>query len=131
MTNRKKWILEEYGFFASMGGFKVKVDEPYSWILCNGCTLTPWGALLLDELGLLPALDKSTIMDKSKMDNVAKVLFILQGLWFLVEISSCWAGKMTVTLLELTTAAHTICAIALYAFWWRRKPKDVNEAQPI
>lgn len=106
-----------------MGGFKVTVDEKYKSILCNGSTLTPMGVLRLEEIRGLPHLTREMITDKSKMDYLAKGFL---EVWFLAQIISRWAGELTVTLLELNTLAHTLCAVALWAFWWRRKPKDVN-----
>jgi hypothetical protein len=114
-----------------MGGFKVEVDDTDSAILCDGCILTPLGVLLMEKLGRLPDLHKDTIMDKSKTDYVAKAFAIAQGAWFLAHIAARGAIGIPITLLQVNTATHVACSMALYGIWWRRKPKDVNEPQPI
>jgi hypothetical protein len=111
-----------------MGGLKVTVDEECSWLLCNGSTLTALGVLRLEEIRGVPGLTREAIMDKSKMDYLGKGFFAAQGVWFLAQILSRFS---TVTLLELHILAHTLCAVALWALWWRHKPKDVNDPVSI
>jgi hypothetical protein len=118
----------EYGFLATMGGFKVTVDQQHDpWILCNGATLTPLEVICAEKMKLLPDLTKQMVINKSKMDYLAKGFLIVQGIWFLIQIISRWTAHLPVTFLELNTLAHTICALGLWGFWWRHKPKDVNE----
>lgn len=89
-------------------------------------TLTPRGVALLAACGYLPKISKEDILDKSKSDNVSKLLSVLQALWMLAQIISRLHGKLPVTLLEVNTLAHIICAIIIYALWWN-KPKLINE----
>jgi hypothetical protein len=50
----------------------------------------------------------------------------LQASWFAAQCISRMALGMTISLLELSTFAHAICALVAYAFWWH-KPLDVEE----
>lgn len=114
-----------------MGGFKVLVDDKYSSILCNGSILTALGVLRLEKIRGVPHLTKEMIMDKSKMDYLTKGFFVVQGVWFFAQIVARRADNLTITLLELTILAHTLCAVALWIFWWRCKPKDLNDPVSI
>lgn len=119
-----------------MGGFVFDLDESSSG---NGeaftdkvtrLTLTPRGVALLAACGYLPKISKEDILDKNKSDNVSKLLSVLQALWMLTQIISRLYGKLPVTLLEVNTLAHIICAIIIYSLWWN-KPKLINEPTKI
>ncbi|KAL8856366.1 MAG: hypothetical protein Q9178_007057 [Gyalolechia marmorata] len=89
-------------------------------------TLTPRGVALLAACGYLPKISTEDILDKNKSDNVSKLLSVLQALWMLVQIIGRLIRHLPVTLLEVNTLAHIICAIIIYAFYWN-KPKLINE----
>ena len=119
-----------------MGGFVFDLDEVSS---DNGealtdkvsrLTLTPRGVALLAACGYLPNISKEDILDKNKSDNVSKLLSVLQALWMLAQIISRLYNKLPITLLEVNTLAHIICAIILYSLWWN-KPKLINEPTKI
>ena len=88
--------------------------------------LTAHGIAKLAEHGHLPNLSKTLIADKSKADFVAKMLATLQASWFLVQCVARWKAHLTMTLLELNTLAHSICALLMYLFWMN-KPYDIHE----
>ncbi|KAK5658386.1 hypothetical protein OQA88_2363 [Cercophora sp. LCS_1] len=75
---------------------------------------------------LLPDISVGSIKDKSKASEPAKTIVTPQALWFAAQCISRMALGMTVSLLELSTFAHAICALIAYALWWR-KPLDVDE----
>ncbi len=85
-------------------------------------TLTPRGVALLAACGFLPKISTEDILDKNKSDNVSKLLSVLQALWMFVQIISRLIRHLPVTLFEVYTLAHIICAIFIYAFYWN-KPK--------
>ncbi|KAL8843031.1 MAG: hypothetical protein Q9176_002334 [Flavoplaca citrina] len=125
-----------HSFYANMGGFVFDLDEASS---DNGeaftdkvsrLTLTPRGVALLAACGYLPNISKEDILDKNKSDNVSKLLSILQALWMLTQIISRLYNKLPITLLEVNTLAHIICAIIIYSLWWN-KPKLINEPTKI
>ena len=78
------------------------------------------------KCGYLPKISEKDILDKSKTDNVSRLLSILQALWMLSQILGRLAVKLPITLLEVNTLAHIACAMIIYALWWN-KPKMVNE----
>ena len=89
-------------------------------------TVTPRGMALLARCGFLPEISKEDILDKNKFDNVSKMISILQALWMLAQIISRLSVDLPVTLLEINTLAHILCAIIIYILWWD-KPKLINE----
>lgn len=118
-----------HSFFAGMGGFVCDTEDPGYPPYIPGSPrliLTAHGIAKLAEHGHLPSLPKTMIADKSKADFVAKLLAIYQASWFLVQCVARWRAHLTMTLLELNTLAHTICALFMY-FFWMNKSYDVHE----
>ena len=120
-----------HSFYASMGGFVVDLDEVCqkdntSFTNLPRVTLTPRGIALLARYGYLPKISREDILDKNKSDNASRLLSVLQALWMFAQIIGRVASKLPVTLLEVNTLAHIICAIIFYLLWWN-KPKLINE----
>ncbi|KAL8801839.1 MAG: hypothetical protein Q9182_004189 [Xanthomendoza sp. 2 TL-2023] len=121
-----------HSFYANMGGFVFDLDEIFLGdretftSKVSRLTLTPRGVALLAACGYLPQISTEDILDKNKSDNVSKVLSVLQAIWMLAQIISRLKGRLPITLLEVNTLAHIICAIIIYALWWN-KPKLINE----
>ena len=89
-------------------------------------TVTPRGMALLARCGFLPKISKEDILDKSKSDNLSKVISVVQALWMLAQIVGRLITDLPVTLLEVNTLAHIMCAMIIYILWWD-KPKLINE----
>ncbi|MCJ1241384.1 hypothetical protein MMC14_009389 [Varicellaria rhodocarpa] len=121
-----------HGFYAGMGGFTFNL-EALSAIGKAPCikgytrlTLTARGVTLLAECGLLPEVMEREITDKNKTDGIAKFLSCLQALWMLVQVIGRVASGLPVTLLEVNTLAHVLCAVFIYVLWWH-KPRFIHE----
>lgn len=113
-----------------MGGFAIETDDPGKAAYIPGSprlTLTANGIALIAEAGHLPDISKETIEDKSTQNSLAKTLAISQGLWFLLQIIGRLSDRLPMSLLEIHTAAHALCALLVYALWWD-KPYDVADA---
>ncbi|KAK0647089.1 hypothetical protein B0T16DRAFT_328254 [Cercophora newfieldiana] len=134
-TRRDEWSMT-HSFFACTGGFAFELDgldtvdagrddegQPPQRL-----TLTARGVALLAQCGHLPRVDRGDIDDKSKANNLAKATVIMQACWLLVQVIGRLAARLPVTLLEVNTVAHVLCAFAMYMFWWN-KPLLPN--QPI
>jgi len=80
-------------------------------------TLTARGMTFLAENGIIPNISERLIKDKSKANSFAKALTCVQGGWLIIECISRLCYKLPVTLLELNTAGHVLCAVAMYWFW--------------
>ncbi|CAD6578262.1 MAG: hypothetical protein ASARMPRED_008660 [Alectoria sarmentosa] len=89
-------------------------------------TVTPRGMALLARCGFLPKISKEDILDKSKSDNLSKMVSVVQALWMLAQIIGRLIAGLPVTLLEVNTLAHIMCAMIIYVLWWD-KPKLINE----
>ena len=130
-TRKHAWT-KTHSFFAVMGGFAFgaeAMDTP--GVLPgsrNRATITPEGLLRLAQIAprLLPDISTGYINDKSKADGLAKALVILQASWFVLQCVARVAGGLTLSLLELNTWSHAVCALLAYALWWH-KPLNVEE----
>ncbi|KAK1753845.1 hypothetical protein QBC47DRAFT_385061 [Echria macrotheca] len=131
---KNKWTLT-HGFYANMGGFVFDADVLQQDILPHGrrrVTLTSLGMVELAKIAphLVPDINIAHIRDKSKANGFAKTIALLQATWFGAQCISRLALGLTVSLLELNTLAHAICAVAVYLLWWS-KPLDIEEPTPI
>lgn len=116
--NRHDWTMA-HKFFASTGGFAFEVEaeeaaEPGQARIgpflppgtSRRLTLTARGMALLARCDRLPDIAKADINDKSKANDVAKALVMIQASWMLIQVIGRLIAKMPVTLLEVNTIAH-------------------------
>ncbi|KAI0443008.1 hypothetical protein F4803DRAFT_517116 [Xylaria telfairii] len=133
-----------YCFFVVMGGLTVNVgDIQRNWhepsirslffsMPCDSnvelMTITPMGLCLLAECNShLPQISKKSIKDRSKADNLAKLLVCVQVSWLIIQSIGRAAKGLPIALLEIHVLAHVGCALLLYGLWFK-KPLDVYEA---
>lgn len=121
-----------HSFYANMGGFVFDLEEDCPTerdtftAKHSRLTVTPRGMALLARCGFLPKISKEDILDKSKSDNLSKIISVVQALWMLAQIIGRLSADLPVTLLEVNTLAHIMCAMIIYILWWD-KPKLINE----
>jgi hypothetical protein len=89
-------------------------------------TLSARGVRLLAQCGQLPRLSIRSIADKSKADPLKKAIVCMQAVWYLAQYIGRLQSHLPVTLLELNTLGHALCALLIYLFWWS-KPLDIKE----
>ncbi|KAF2476135.1 uncharacterized protein BDR25DRAFT_212634 [Lindgomyces ingoldianus] len=120
--------LQEWGitqcYFAVMGGITIQAGEGFDG--SPRLSLTPEGVRLLSFLGRLPWISESQVRDKSKADGLAKSIVCLQAGWMLLQIIARLIQQLPVTLLEINTIGHVLCALVLYLLWWS-KPLEVKD----
>ena len=113
-----EWTMT-HDFFASTGGFafefnpqlgerseKGSADEFLPAECPRRLTLTARGMALLARCGQLPNVAKAEISDKSKANDLAKALVMIQASWMLVQVIARLIARLPVTLLEVNTIAH-------------------------
>ena len=113
------WTLTQ-AYFAVMGGYIV--SDPCS--SGRALTLTPAGIVALAENGSLPRISDMHINDKSKADAFAKGLVCIQAGFLIFQVVARAQQSLTVTLLEIHTLMHVLCALVMYLIWFH-KPYDV------
>ncbi|KAH6642959.1 hypothetical protein C7974DRAFT_113330 [Boeremia exigua] len=143
-TNEKQpgeWTMTQC-YFAVMGGIVI---EPGNYIDNNDhsraqdhgrpdelstasrpLSITAEGARLLSFLNRLPDVRDTQVRDKSKADGLAKFLVVVQAGWMIIQCIARVQQDLPVTLLEINTIGHVICAFALYMLWWN-KPLDIKD----
>ena len=93
-------------------------------------TLTPFGVIVLETLGMLPELNIEEIKDKGKANMLSKVLACVQALWMVVQVIGRKVNGLPVTLLELNTTMHVASVLGMYVLWFN-KPQDVGRPTEI
>ena len=145
-----KWTTK-HGYFLQMGGFKLACsqeeayeDDMGGWISWRALqeeyayrsrlSVGIWeGVLQLRRFQYLleehkidfPSTSEAEIDDRSKGDALSKGIALLQITWFIIQLIARRAQGLTITELELTTAALAGLNSVMYVFWWN-KPKDVR-----
>ncbi|KAK5745728.1 hypothetical protein LTR17_001229 [Elasticomyces elasticus] len=129
-TRRHPWTIV-HSHFALMGGFAIDLaafDENLVPGKPERLRLTVDGLKLMTKFDptLLPDVSREAIQDKSKASPLAKTIVCLQALWFCVQCITRLIQGLSISLLELNTFAHALCAFVIYGLWWN-KPLDVEE----
>ncbi|KLU90787.1 hypothetical protein MAPG_10638 [Magnaporthiopsis poae ATCC 64411] len=128
---RHAWT-KVHSFYAVMGGFVLDAttDSGASMLPCGTrrLTLTVNGLEVLAEESphLISDISKASIIDKSKSNHLAKALVVVQATWFCLQVVTRMGFGLGVSLLELNTFAHAVCALLIYLIWWD-KPLDIDE----
>jgi hypothetical protein len=106
----------KYGFFAVMRGFEVSVSEIYDG--AEKLRLSPNGVLQLAKLGYPLYVPEANIDDKGKANLIQKSLVMLQVTWMATQCITRRAYGLPLTLLEIHTMVHVVCALTMYFFWF-------------
>ena len=116
-----------------MGGFVIDTIDPIS-IFGDETrfTVTPLGIECIMKYAphLIPDISAESIRDRSKGDGIAKALLFVQVVYFAISCVLRTAEHLPLSLLEVTTLAHSCCTIGTYFVWWT-KPLNVSEPTVI
>ncbi|KAH6714664.1 hypothetical protein BKA61DRAFT_481402 [Leptodontidium sp. MPI-SDFR-AT-0119] len=131
-TRKNKWT-RAHSHYALMGGFALDprgdFDRPFNDSkMYKQLIVTPARIVFLAKYcpDAIPNISVNQINDQSKANGLAKLLICLQATWFCVQCITRLAFNISISLLELNTFAHAICALMLAYLWWH-KPLDVGE----
>lgn len=104
-----------HSFFVEMGGYVIRRQND------ENVTVTTSGVMRLAELGYeLPRLSDGDILDRSKADPITKVLTCFQAGYMIVQVIGRRAADLPITMLEINTLGHVVCALVIYAFWFQK-----------
>ncbi|KAL8927026.1 MAG: hypothetical protein Q9208_002571 [Pyrenodesmia sp. 3 TL-2023] len=114
------WTLS-YAYLANMGGYVLQTSD---WV---PFPVDAKQLLWLVRRGFVavPDIRPEAIKDKNKVDGVIRLIMVAQTLWFMANFFGRIAQGLTITVLELTTAAFVYCALPIM-WMWRHKPADVG-----
>ncbi|CAG5137909.1 uncharacterized protein ALTATR162_LOCUS245 [Alternaria atra] len=130
-SQRHTWT-HTHSLYATIGGFVVDTRDLGQDYLPEGrqrMTLALGGLAFIagHDPYLIPNLSVSEITDKSKANMFTKMITCGQALWFGIQYLTRISQGLSISLLEINTAVHAACALALYFFFWWDKPLDVGE----
>lgn len=116
-----QWTIT-HGFYADSGGFVLDVvgSPPFP------ITAKQILYLLQNKYIDIPAITELDIRDKSKADSLAKGLTFFQSGWLMLKFLGRAAQGLSITPVELFTAAVVICSLVSLCLWWH-KPLNVRE----
>lgn len=115
----------------------ICIRQAYSYPLNHTLETKVWeGVIQYTEFKYLlaagkiafPEISEQEIEDRSKRDALSKGLAILQITWFITQLITRACQHLTITEVELTTAALAGMSSIVYLFWWS---KPLNARCPI
>jgi hypothetical protein len=113
------WSMVQ-SYFVEMGGYVIERKGE------RNVTLTTKGVIRMVELGYkLPRLAQEDIQDRSKADPITKVITCAQAGYMIAQVIGRRAADLPITMLEINTLGHAVCALAMFAFWFR-KPMNIE-----
>ena len=114
------------GFTFPLSNLTTNLAAPTFKSDCKRLTLTARGVALLADCELLPDIERKFLDDKSKSDGLSKFIACVQAAWLIVQVIGRLILGLQVTLLEINTLGHVLCALVIYVLWWH-KPRMVLE----
>ena len=117
-----------YAHYVLMGGLVANVEEIHNTYKI--ITFTTDGVLWLAYHGHFCRVSRGDIEDKSKADFLAKFLVCVQVLWVVGQAVERKAAGYPISLLEVHAMVHVVCALIMYALWWK-KPLNVQKPTRI
>jgi len=109
-----------HGFLTRRYRNFINEDQAYEWSAVDpktnqaAGTLTPHGVLWMAEKKWLPFVSPAFVKDKSQVNALAKVLVCFQAGWMILQTLVRVVARQPVTLLELHTVLHALCAATMY-----------------
>jgi squalene monooxygenase len=115
-----------HAFYANAGGFVLQTPDfpPFP------INATSIHYLCSQKRIPVPEITRANIWDRSKADHFAKGLAFLQAGWILLQLAARRSQQLTITPLEVFTAAFIVPSLAT-AYFWASKPQNVAEPTVI
>jgi len=115
-------LTETHFMFGQMGGFLLENGSDKQQLRGD-----EFFEQLRDGKIEMPTITESEIQDRSKSDDIAKAITLIQTLWFAIQAANRVSQGLTVTEFELTTLGHVVLNLFIYWCWWK-KPLNVNHS---
>ncbi|KAF4635735.1 hypothetical protein G7Y89_g2353 [Cudoniella acicularis] len=113
-----------YAYYVVMGGFVADIDHIHNSL--KRVTITLSGIGFMASEGYFPRIKRGDIQDKSKADILAKGLVCVQVLWTVGQVVERKLASYPLTMLEVHTIVHVVCALLMYGLWFQ-KPLNVQD----
>lgn len=118
---RSPWTMR-HAFFADMGGVHLKCPD-FPAFPVNSHQLV---YLIEHNYIEYPDINAKAIWDRNKADTFARILTLLQIIWFLIQAIGRWVQHLALSTFELSCLAFIFCSINTFFFFFRHKPRDVQ-----
>ena len=104
--------------------FEIETDPRYTIDIPTSETLIYIMRYFPDIIINIP---EHAILDRAESSSLSKALLIIQVGWFCTNCVSRLDQDLSLSLLEVSTAARALCTLAIYFVWWS---KPLNVAAP-
>ena len=109
-----------------MGGFMLMDGNARRGVL----TAEKFLELLEEKKIDLPTITKEEILERSKSDELSKVIAIVQTYWFIIQFTLRTRQGLGTTAIEWLTVALALLNIGFQFVWWH-KPLHVESPIPV
>ncbi len=76
---------------------------------------------------IITDVTEEDILDRTESSSMSKALLIIQVAWFCTNCAARLSQGLTLSLLEVSTAARALCTLLSYIVWWS---KPINVPAP-
>ena len=121
----QEWSLR-HCFFVNMGGLHLQFLDREAVGKCSfpvDCSQLLY--LANHKYIQMPKISEGDIDDRNKADDLARLIAVIQSLWFTIDSLGRIAQGLYLTTIELTTLTFVLLMTASSICWWR-KPMDVS-----
>ncbi|KAJ8508654.1 hypothetical protein ONZ45_g9102 [Pleurotus djamor] len=131
-----KWT-RTHSYFLLMGGFAILDSEdedswtpiqPWDISLNLATTLRFWLAADAEKGCSWPRIKEADILNVTKGEALAKIIVVLQVIWFVSQLCGRVVQHLAITELEIMTLAYAIICAMLYMLWFS-KPYNMSNDQ--
>lgn len=132
LGEEETWSLS-HSYYANMGGFIVRNPLANKTIFHEPYHLTGEELFKLrseKHITRLPNISEAEIKDKSKGDMLGKSIATGQITWSTIQIIARVVRKLPISPLEVAVVAFAVCAVLIYALYWK-KPQRVVATHTI
>src|ERR1700678_392169 len=121
-------LTRTHAFFMIMGGFHYFEGSDKKGASCRAIhplTHKDVISMLKSENETIPLPPEEEIQDRSKSDWLAKMIALLQALWFVTQCIARGIENLPTTELEIVTIAYTAINFGMFIAWLG-KPRNVD-----
>lgn len=110
-----------YCFFVVMGGIRADINDinPRKEYVPDMMPISPSGVIQFAKLGHFFPVSGADIEDRNKSNIFQKALVLLQISWMVIQCVTRTIAGAQISLLEIHTMVHVLCATILYCFWFK------------
>ena len=110
-----------------MGGYaEEKKDKEISALGRNELK-----SIIEQERSRIPPISRKSILVRGRLDTLCKFIAVMQIFSFCMGCLLRWINDLSLSILEVSTMGHSVCAVLAYMLWWEKPHSIMTEPTMI